>query len=398
MTALYSVLHFFVDGVCALSMFGYFAAGEKWYFYLLLYNFCAFAMQMPLGVVLDCLNSKEKYRKYSPSFGFAVAGVVVTLLGTITSPVVLGIGNALFHLGGGVGTIYEDEAKGWQGRGLGVFVAPGALGLYIGTQLAKAGTVSLWLVLTSGVMLVLCLLGGRLTKIECKRALVDRLENVAGRKALVAEQENTAMGQQVVESGGAVLLLVVGCFVVVILRSYIGMAVGFSWKTTIWAGVLAVLAVVLGKAAGGFLAAGFGWRKTAVVSLLTASVCYIFSQYMPIGLLALFLFNMTMPITLYLMVQRLRSLPGFAFGVLTFGLFLGFLPEYFGLEKPVTGALIGCIGSLVSLVILLLCAFNEEKSKECCVAACDNQAGIRDRVYVTNDSRKEDAAKGQEAE
>ena len=40
----------------------------------------------------------------------------------------------------GVGTIREDDREGWQGRGLGVFVAPGALGLYLGTVLGRGGS------------------------------------------------------------------------------------------------------------------------------------------------------------------------------------------------------------------------------------------------------------------
>ena len=115
MTAPYAILHFLVDGLCAFAMFGTFSVRENWYLNVLLYNFCAFAMQMPLGVVLDTLNRRKCERKYEPSFGFATVGVMLTCLGAVTHPVILGIGNALFHLGGGVGTIHEDEAKGWKG-------------------------------------------------------------------------------------------------------------------------------------------------------------------------------------------------------------------------------------------------------------------------------------------
>lgn len=47
------------------------------------------------------------------------------------------------------------------------------------------------------------------------------------------------------------------------------------------------------------------------------------------GILALLFFNMTMPLTLFLMWNEMREQPGLAFGVLTFALFLGFLPVYF---------------------------------------------------------------------
>lgn len=338
MTVLYSILHFLVDGVCAFAMFGYFATQENWYLNILLYNFCAFALQMPLGVVLDGLNARNVVRKYPPSFGFAVLGVMLTLVGAMTHPVVLGLGNALFHLGGGVGTIHEDEVRNRKGRGLGVFVAPGALGLYIGTQLAKNGGAPGWIFL-AGVVMLLCLEWGVQMLRRSRGA-------IGGGKVAGSSVEEQPEGQK---------LLILGCLAVVILRSYIGMAVGFSWKSTLLAGTIAVFAVVLGKVAGGFSAAGIGVRRTVAVSLGLATVCYLFSDSMILGVAALFFFNMTMPITLYLLVQRLKELPGFAFGLLTFGLFLGFLPVYLGVEVPVEGRFLGVAGSLVSMGILLLC-------------------------------------------
>lgn len=350
MTTLYSILHFLVDGVCAFAMFGYFATQEGWYVNILLYNFCAFAMQMPLGVVLDGWNGR--LQKYHPSFCFAVIGVLLTLIGAVTQPVVLGLGNALFHLGGGVGTIHEDEAKGWSGRGLGVFVAPGALGLYIGTQLAKGGgnTGWVWIVLV-GVAMFLCLVwAAQVLRLKQRRQAVADVGHANRR--LQIQQSPEAEGTPPEKSA---LWLILGCLSVVILRSYIGMAVSFSWKTTLLTGIVAVLAVVLGKVAGGFAAAGFGTRRTVVVSLGLAAVCYLFSGNIIGGVLALFFFNMTMPITLYLLVRRLKGLPGVAFGLLTFGLFLGFTPVYLGVTISVDGRIMGCVGSLISLVILWLC-------------------------------------------
>lgn len=335
MTAPYAILHFLVDGLCAFAMFGTFSVRENWYLNVLLYNFCAFALQMPMGVVLDTLNRRKCERKYEPSFGVAAVGVMLTCLGAVTHPVILGIGNALFHLGGGVGTIHEDEAKGWKGRGLGVFVAPGALGLYLGTLLAKGEVIRMLPVLMVIGLVAVCCLGW------CRYLMLSQKKMPA------------TMAQTNIEKDG--LLLLLGCLVVVILRSYIGMAVGFSWKTTVLAGTIAVLAVVFGKVAGGFAAAWAGIRRTVVVSLLLAAVCYMLSENMLAGILALFLFNMTMPITLYLLVQKLKGLAGFSFGLLTFGLFIGFLPTYLGMELLVDDRVLGAVGSLLSLVILWLC-------------------------------------------
>ncbi len=407
MTALYSILHFLVDGVCAFAMFGYFSTQDNWYLNVLLYNFCAFAMQMPLGVVLDGLNDRERLQKYNPSFCFAVLGVVLTLTGAFTHPVVLGLGNALFHLGGGVGTIHEDQAKDWKGRGLGVFVAPGALGLYKGTQLAKSGITGWTWILSVGVAMFICLEWGVqiLQWRHRMQAMIgagyaegeddQRQEvSVAGHAEGKDDRRQEVTAPKQAERG--LVWLMLGCLAVVILRSYIGMSVSFSWKTTLLAGTIAVLAVVFGKVAGGFAAAGFGTRRTVVGSLILAAICYLFSGSMIAGVVALFLFNMTMPITLYLLVQKLKGLPGFAFGLLTFGLFLGFLPVYFGVKLPVDGGMLGCVGSLVSLVILWVCVVRSKAGTE--PEAYEKIFRAKMDMPMPEKAQPENMAEGQEQE
>lgn len=365
MTAIYSVLHMFVDGVCAFAMFGTFLGREQGYQYVLFYNFCAFALQMPFGAVLDLLNGK--FRK-EISFVTACMGVAITLIGAFMHPVVLGVGNALFHIGGGVGTIHEDERKGWRGRGLGVFVAPGAFGLYLGMLLAKNSAGNGWLYAAGAFMAIVCagaacrrlrtgVRAGAAASVSTDSARVRLASPMSADCAGGRLEDNLMNSRMQVDPMqdvkiGEVIPLVVCSFLVVVLRSYIGMAVTFSWKTTVVAAVISTLAIVSGKAAGGFLAAKLGFLRTAVVSLSAAAIFYLFSGFMPAGVLALFLFNMTMPITLYLLIRKLPGLPGFSFGFLTFGLFLGFLPTYFGLPTWRNGSMIGCVGSVVSLLIL----------------------------------------------
>ncbi len=307
-TAIYSVLHFLVDGVCAFAMATAFA--NDGYEKFLIYNFCAFALQMPMGAVLDgmTLCSKKNYSMIT-----AIFGVVLTIAGAFVHPALLGIGNALFHVGAGVSVIREDYAKGWSGQALGIFVAPGALGLFLGAQLApKSSGIGFWL----GTAFVMLMLSAWVWKKEPKYLKsVDNSERKAG-----------SIG------------LLVFCFVIVVLRSYVGLAVDFPWKSTVFASTIGVLAVVLGKMAGGIVAARVGQWKTMVIALALAIVAYSFHVQMAPGVLALFLLNMTMPITLYLLVDNWRGLPGFSFGLLTFGLFLGFLPVYFGWQLPELGS------------------------------------------------------------
>lgn len=330
MTRWYSLLHLMVDGVCAFAMFGRFLTPQNQAMDLLLYNFCAFALQMPLGVLLDCKASKSQN---TASCFLAVLGVLCTLLGTVTHPIVLGTGNALFHVGGGVGTIYEDHAQHWNGRGLGIFVAPGALGLYIGTLAAKNEIAAYWLWTACILMLVCCAAACR----QVKHNQQNPIPKTSDARPI----------QQM-----RVRFLPLCCLIVVLLRSYLGMTAAFSWKTSVLGGLAAVLAVVLGKAAGGILAARYGILQVSMGSLFMAAIAYLGASMMPFGIAALFLFNMTMPLTLYLMICQFPDMPGFCFGFLTFGLFLGFLPACFGLSVISDGRAAGCAGSLLSLLIL----------------------------------------------
>lgn len=317
---LYCALHFLVDMVCAWSMFAFFRADS--YESLLVYNFCAFALQMPLGTLLDLL--RHKMRRF-PAL-WAVSGAVLTVIGATVHPALLGLGNALFHVGGGMDVMEEDSARHWKGQALGAFVAPGAIGLYIGSVLGKrmAGTA---LLLTAAAVMALLLF------------LLFR-----GGKEFGGPQPRENL------SGSATGVVMLCCFLVVILRSWVGLAVSFPWKVQY--AVLSVIAMALGKFFGGLVAARFGVLKTAAVTLLLAAICFLFGDIPAVGLAAVLLFNMSMPLTLYLLARSMPGLPGFSFGLLTFGLFLGFLPVYAGVELPVPGAVFGAFGSLISLVLL----------------------------------------------
>ncbi len=56
MTGIYALAHMAVDLSCAFLMYAFVAGGEHWYIWLLAYNFCAFALQMPIGAWADRLD------------------------------------------------------------------------------------------------------------------------------------------------------------------------------------------------------------------------------------------------------------------------------------------------------------------------------------------------------
>ena len=358
----YSLMHFLEDGLCAFAMYTVFLHKPDAYLYILIYNFCAFALQMPLGALLDLLREKQKdskcrFKIVPLSAITAVSGVFVTFFGALLHPIVLGLGNALFHVGGGLGTIDEDREKKLRGQALGIFVAPGAMGLFLGTVIGKITPEDKY-----GLGLLTILFAFMIATMILYAALFLSERKRLAKKTVTPQIEKEQPARPFTGLAFAASLL---CFFVVVLRSHVGMSIGFSWKQGVGIGVLATAMVVGGKMLGGILSAHIGRKITVIGSLLLSAVFYLFSGNIVCGLLALLFFNMTMPITLQLLVDRFPHLAGFSFGLLTFALFLGFLPTWFRLQNPGSGAVWGMVFSLISLVLLFgsVLLLNKEEEK-----------------------------------
>ena len=301
-----------MDLSCAFLVYTYVLGGEQWYLWLLLYNFCAFALQMPIGAAADRLD-----RNSCVAVGGCAGVLAGLLLGIAGFPagaaVVAGIGNACFHVGGGIDVLNRSERRAAP---LGIFVAPGALGIFLGTMLGRAGTeAAVWI----GGLLILS-------------AVVIRA--AAGREELWLSSGNAPFSFSVPSSSvpSGRTLMAAACFLAaVILRSYSGMIQNFPWKETLaGSGLILAGAVVLGKMAGGVLADKLGIQRTAFRSMCAAAVGFLCLVYPAAGILAVFFWNMSMPLTLWAVSKVFPGAKGFGFGLLTFGLFVGFCPAWLG--------------------------------------------------------------------
>ena len=298
--ALYSLAHFWVDLSCALLAFRSLSASPDFALCLLLYNFCAFALQMPLGLLADRLDRNGAVA----AAGCALVALAYAVPLPLAAAVTAGVGNALFHLGGGIDTLNTGLGRS---AALGIFVSPGAVGLFLGTLWGRGDAAPLW----AGPVGLLVLAGAILWL--CRRTFGSLRSGNAPVEA---------------EPAGGSWLPLVPLFLVVVLRSWMGLGQSFPWKAA-W-GLPLVLALALGKAAGGFLMDAVGPRRAAGWSLGLAAALYLLSGAPLPGLLAVFLFNMTMPMTLWAAAQLLPGAKGFGFGLLTFALFVGYLPVYLG--------------------------------------------------------------------
>lgn len=325
---IYSACHFLVDFSCAYVMFRYVQSASEFYLFLLIYNFLAFAMQMPFGLLTDRINRNS-------IAAVAGCGCVAAsfLFGGMPVPAVLlaGVGNGLFHVGGGV-DILNISTK--RASALGVFVSPGAFGIYFGTLLGKQNAGLSYVLVTALIVMGAAVL---FVSFRQKRRWIS---------------DNVPVSFENIGHPG-VIAAVVCLFAVVCLRAYVGLVLDFSWKSQGSYALCLICAVVFGKAAGGFLSDGIGAVRASVVSLGAAAVLFLFSDYPAAGILAVFLFNMTMPITLWAVARLMKESKGFSFGLLTFALFIGFLPVYLG-APLLSRAIEYSAAAIISLGLLLL--------------------------------------------
>ena len=321
--SLYSFAHFWVDLSCALLVFRSLSGGTDFALCLLLYNFCAFALQMPFGVLADRLDRNGAVA----ALGCGLTAAACLVPAAVPAAVTAGVGNALFHLGGGIDVLNKSRNRAWA---LGVFVSPGALGLYLGTLWGKGDAPGTW-----AAPVILLALGAGILRL-CRRIFGSL-------------RSGNAPAELAAPYGYGILPPL---FLVVALRSYMGMNQSFAWKGEGWWASFLTLALVLGKAAGGFAVDRLGARKASAGSLGLAAALYLVSALPLPGTLAVFLFNMTMPVTLWAAARAVPGAKGFSFGLLTFALFLGALPSFRGWPSLLAGPGSYAAMAVLSLVLL----------------------------------------------
>ncbi|MBQ5333464.1 MAG: hypothetical protein J6K92_09440 [Oscillospiraceae bacterium] len=328
MTAVYSIAHFFVDMSCAFLMlrYAYAGSGEN----ILLYNFCAFALQMPIGIILDRFGWGHRAASVGCGLIFASYFLAFSEM-NMPAAIIAGLGNALFHAGGGVYVFDSFDDSG----ALGVFVSPGAIGLYIGTVLGSGNNASC-------IFPMLTMLA--FSVFIWAAPYIFRCSDKKGEAA--ADFMSVKLSPTL--CGAAILF-----FSVVVIRSFGGFALSFPWKISAGAAFAAVLCTAGGKALGGFVSDCMGKERTAAVSMSLAALLYLFSDNFICGLGAILLFNMSMPITLRAAADIFRGGRGFSFGLLTFALFIGYVPSFTERGGLNIGKGMMCVLCIVSAAMLL---------------------------------------------
>ena len=339
-TFAYALCHFVVDFACVSSMLcavsrvlGESGQGslEVIALSILLYDIVAFTLQLPVGIALDQLD-KNSYAALL-SYALVGAGVILSLvpIALLEWPAILllAIGNALFHSAGGLSVLNISQKHAGPS---GIFIATGAIGVFLGTQSAQMGRLQIAFSLL--VLLFLC-------------ALITLVVQKVNKKYWNVHNVSFDISELPFNTLLAIALL----SLVVALRSYAGMVMAFPWKSEMLLLVLSILGVFAGKALGGMVADRIGFRTTAIFSLIVAATLFAPSWEIPVmGLLGVFFFNFTMSITLASLANILSNAKGTAFGLASFSLAVGALPGLAGFRIEHPAMLSGI--SLVSALAL----------------------------------------------
>jgi MFS transporter, FSR family, fosmidomycin resistance protein len=319
----YGLSHALVDASCILLLLGRIDVQAELLTYIIIYNLLAFGLQLPFGWIID--------RIHKPVLS-AVLGCIVLSLGLMlfTHPLVAiilaGIGNALFHVGGGTISLNLKPGKAALP---GVFVAPGAIGLFAGGVLLKL--YGFHPAIFVGFLI-------------CMGLIIFLLKSPP---IFYETKKSHAVNYLVLT---IVLLLITIC-----IRSVVGLSINFPWKTNMTLLILLTAGIALGKGLGGFLADRFGWIKITVGGLaLSALMLFFGAQFAVAGIVGLFLFNLSMPVTLVAISNVLPGRPGFSFGLTTFAIIAGAFPTFFKTKTFFSETTVILILVAVSSIILFL--------------------------------------------
>ncbi|MDO5521078.1 MAG: hypothetical protein Q4G58_11360 [bacterium] len=324
----YMMVHFGVDFACfyylmgTFSLYKYIGMGPTEGF--LLYNTLAFGLQLLIGrffehrsyriagligvllvmtglginLALPMICKDSLVLEYQIICGIPFAYWKIIIL------VIMAVGNAFFHVAGGIDSLYYGNGKS---KRCGLFVAPGALGVSMGAYTGEN--------LIMDEVPILC---GLLLGFVLIFTYGDGGQEPAEKNKFQSYKESV---NKIGASNRLPAVLPCICFVAIILRSYIG---PFQ-KVSLTVLFLTALCTVFGKVMGGVLADGFGDKAVGGISLIISAICFtgIWSHPLPtiIGIVS---FNMAMPITLYGLYQYFPENPGTVFGLNSFALLIGY--------------------------------------------------------------------------
>ncbi len=309
---IYGLMHAVVDAASAMVVFAALLLHRlppvEAFYLVIVYDLLAFGLQVFFGAATDRLRRPKV--AVLLGLGLLAAGTVMLTVEPISAAVLAGLGNAAFHVGGGVISLRMQPDRA---TAPGVFVAPGAIGLAFGIWVGKSGWSVAW-------PFALALLISMVVTVLLPRPPYPY--------ALGADPE--APGARSVARVSHAKLVVALLLFSIVVRSLVGMAGSYRCPKEAYVMFGLALAAVGGKALGGMISDRLGWLETSVGALLLSAPLIVFGGGTWWVLIAgMLLFQMTMPVTLAAVALVQPKRPGFAFGLTCLALILGAIPTFY---------------------------------------------------------------------
>ncbi|MCZ7586267.1 MAG: hypothetical protein M5R36_24725 [Deltaproteobacteria bacterium] len=302
--ATHGAIHAIVDASTVMALFTtiflHDLSGVQRFHLVLAYNVLAFGGQGIIGVAVD----RFRFARWAPAIGLVLSAVGVALVSVdpVVTVALVGTGNAFFHVGAGALSLHAAPGRATPP---GIFVAPGALGLLVGTLMGKGQTAMTWPFLVA--------LGAALVFTLAARAPDIPPLDAAPR----------------VKIPSAVLIFALLMFSI-FTRSFVGFGGCYECPKMTAVSLTLAFAAFGGKALGGVFADRLGWIASSVGALLlSAPLIVLGSGNANLVIFGLFLFQMTMPVTLAAMAAVFPGRPAFAFGLSCVAYVAGTIPTFF---------------------------------------------------------------------
>ena len=294
---------------------------------ILLYNLVAFGLQPLAGMLFDRIRQ--------PKHGAAV-GLLITVTGLLITPLnlniaimLIGIGSACLHAGGGSVAITSTPGKA---SAAGVFAAFGVIGLTIG------GMASInYSDIAENILILLLII------------LATIIWVVPHVSSELVERTSSPMPVS--------LLIIFFLVIAIALRSTVWVGTQIRVERYTSAALWLAIAAGTGKLVGGFAADRWGWKRWGLVVLAGAGVLLVFSDFSLLALMvgALLLQSVT-PLSIAAVGRSLPKSPALAASLaLGTAIIAGGLPFFFlksGWFEPAILAITLLISTLLYWYVL----------------------------------------------
>lgn len=304
----YWITHALVDLICAWVIFSIWkmklVSADTFFYLVVLYNILAFWFQSIFWIITDFIK-KPRETAFLWCLFTGISGFIFQIY-PIIAIIFAWIWNALFHVWWWSISLNLTPNKAtapW------IYVAPWAMGLFIGTFLWKWGNFNALVFII--ILFIFSILMYVINNVEIdynkKEKQLSKLDFF--------------------------WLIIIFILLSVTIRSFIWLSIAYPWKSDFNLVIILISAVVLWKWLWWILADKFWWIRVWVGALVLSIPFLLFGYNNAISwIIWMFLFNITMPITLVALSNILPGRSAFAFWLTCIALLMWALPVLFGVK------------------------------------------------------------------